>query len=65
MFAQAGVEKRKEPTDDSGECKKIAVPVGDYDVEASLAPHNPSDKTRVTVAAGENRPVELKLKEKT
>jgi len=38
------------------------VPTGDYDIQASLTGHAPSDSTKVKVAAGGTQTVNLKLK---
>lgn len=38
------------------------VPIGDYDIQASLSGHTPSDSAKVKVAAGSTQTVNLKLK---
>lgn len=62
IFSQAGVEKSKKATDNAGNYRVEALAAGEYDIEAALAPHAPSDKAKVRVRAGGSENVDLQLK---
>ena len=57
-----GVKKITQPTDLNGKYRIENVPAGDYDIQASLSGHTPSDSAKVKVAAGATQTVDLKLK---
>lgn len=59
---QGNAEKFTKTTDAAGKYKIDAVPAGEYEAQASLTPHTPSDKMKVTVAAGVPQTADLKLK---
>ncbi|MBU4260572.1 MAG: carboxypeptidase-like regulatory domain-containing protein [Proteobacteria bacterium] len=61
VFTQEGVEKAKKTTDTTGKYKIDTVAVGDYDIEASLSPYNPSEKLKVKVTSAEQSSIDLKL----
>jgi hypothetical protein len=62
VFSQGGVEKFKTTTDASGKYKIDTVAAGEYDVKASLEPHNPSDNPKVQVTSGGQQTLDLRLK---
>ena len=57
-----GVKKFTQPTDLNGKYRIENVPSGDYDIQASLSGHNPSDSAKVKIAAAATQTVDLKLK---
>lgn len=57
-----GVEKLSAKTGADGKYKIERVEAADYDVQASLAPHNPSDKKDAKVTPGGQLTVDLALK---
>ena len=61
VFTQGGLEKFKKTTDVSGKYKIDAVAIGEYNVEASLSPHNPSKKATVKVTSSGQHAVDLEL----
>lgn len=61
-LSQPGGKKFTDATDAKGEYKFDKVPVGDYDIQASLTGHTPSDPAKVKVKSGANQAVDLKLK---
>lgn len=62
VLSQGGAKKFEKTTDAGGKYKIDAVAAGDYEVEASLAPHTPSDKAKVKVTPNGQHTVDLKLK---
>jgi hypothetical protein len=62
VLSQGGVKKFEKTTDAAGKYKIDAVAAGDYQAEASLAPHAPSDKAAVKVTPNGQHTVDLKLK---
>jgi hypothetical protein len=60
-LSRAGVKKFTQTTDVNGKFTFENVPVGQYDIEASLAPHQPSGPSKVNVSAGAKQTVNLKL----
>lgn len=61
-LSQSGVKKFSQPTDLNGKYKIENVPTGNYDVQASLSGHTPSDSAKVKIAAGATQTADLKLK---
>jgi hypothetical protein len=59
---QSGVKKFTRTTDTAGKYRIDNVPVGDYEAQASLSGHTPSDLKKVTVTAGDSETINLKLK---
>jgi hypothetical protein len=57
---QSGVKKFTQATDLNGKYKIENVPIGDYDIQASLGSH--SNSAKVKVAAAATQTVDLKLK---
>lgn len=57
-----GVKKFTQPTDLNGKYRIENVPSGDYDIQASLSGHTPSDPAKVKIAAAATQTVDLKLK---
>lgn len=55
-------KKLTQITDVSGKCKFDNILIGDYEIQASLTGHQPSDKQKVKVKAGETLNIDLKLK---
>jgi hypothetical protein len=62
VLTQGGSEKFKKTADGSGRYKIDGVTVGEYNVEATLSPHNPSDKATVKVISNGQHTVDLRLK---
>lgn len=60
-LSQTG-KKFTQTADLNGKFKFDNVPIGDYDIAASLTGHTPSDPAKVKVAAGASQTVSLKLK---
>ena len=60
--SQSGVKKLTQSADLNGKCRFDSVPVGNYDVQASLTGHIPSDPAKVNVTAGAAQTANLKLK---
>jgi len=60
-LSRSGVKKFTQTTDVNGKFTFDNVPVGQYDIEASLAPHQPSSPSKVNVSAGAKQTVSLKL----
>lgn len=61
-LSQSGAKKFTQNASTSGDFKFDNVPVGDYDIQASLAGHTPSDIVKVKVTTGATPPVNLSLK---
>ncbi|HEX7177010.1 MAG TPA: carboxypeptidase-like regulatory domain-containing protein [Pyrinomonadaceae bacterium] len=61
-LSQPDGKKLTQKADAKGKYKFDNVPAGDYDIQASLQGHAPSDPTRVKVTAGAPLTVDLKLK---
>lgn len=61
-LSRTGAKPLKKAADATGNFKFDNVPVGDYQIQASLTNHNPSDPSPVKVTAGETQTVSLKLK---
>lgn len=59
---QSGVKKFTRTADTNGRYRFDSVPVGNYEAQASLSGHTPSDPKKVTVTAGDPQTVDLKLK---
>lgn len=61
-LSQPGGKKFTDSTDAKGEYKFDRIPVGDYEVQASLTGHTPSDSRKVKVKSGATQTADLKLK---
>jgi len=61
-LSQAGVKKLPKKTDAKGKFSFADVPIGEYDIQASLTGKTPSDPQKVKVTAGDTQTVNLKLK---
>lgn len=61
-LSQAGGKKITKKADAKGKFKFDEVPIGEYDIQASLTGKNPSDPAKVKVTAGDTQTVNLKLK---
>jgi hypothetical protein len=61
-LSRTGTKPLTKKADASGEFKFDDVSIGDYQIQASLTNHNPSDPTPVKVTAGATQTVNLKLK---
>jgi hypothetical protein len=61
-LSQSNVKKLSQTADANGKYKFDNVPLGDYEIQASLAGNQPSDKAKVQVTGGAAQPVNLKLK---
>jgi hypothetical protein len=60
-LSQTG-KKFTQTADLNGKFKFDNVPIGDYDIQASLTGKTPSDPAKVKVTAGGTQTVNLKLK---
>lgn len=60
-LSQAGAPKHTQTADTSGNFVFSNIPVGTYDIEATLAGHGPNAPAKVTVATGAPQSVSLKL----
>lgn len=61
-LSQGGVKKLTQTSDLKGKFKFDDVPIGEYEIQASLATHTPSDAAKIKVTAGGTQTVNLKLK---
>ena len=61
-LSQSGVKKFTQPTDITGKYKVDNVPTGNYDVQATLSGHNPSNSSKIKVSAGTTQKADLQLK---
>lgn len=61
-LSQSGGKKLTQKADANGKYKFDNVSAGDYDIQASLTPHMPSDLAKVKVTAGATQTVNLTLK---
>jgi hypothetical protein len=61
-LSQSGVKKFTRTADVNGKYRFDSVPLGNYEIQASLSGHNPSDSKKVTVTAGDPQTVDLQLK---
>ena len=61
-LSQGTTKKFTHTADLSGKFEFDNVPIGDYDIQASLAGHTPSDSAKVKVTAGGTQTLNLKLK---
>ena len=62
VLSQGTNKKFTQTADLNGKFDFDNVPIGDYEVQASLTGHNPSDSAKVKVTAGGTEKVNLKLK---
>lgn len=61
-LSQSGSKKFTQNADVNGNYKFDNVPVGDYDIQASLSGHSPSNVEKVKVVAGATQTINLSLK---
>lgn len=61
-LSQSGVKKLTQTADANGKYKFDSVPVGNYDIKASLTGHAPSDPVKVSVKEGATQTIPLALK---
>lgn len=61
-LSQSGVKKFTQNSDVNGKYRFENVPVGNYDIQATLTGQNPSDVGKVSVTAGATQTSNLKLK---
>lgn len=60
-LSQSGAKKLSKTADAGGKYKFDNVPLGDYDIQASLPPNGPSNSAKVKVTAGAAQTANLKL----
>jgi hypothetical protein len=61
-LSQSGIKKFTQNADTNGKYRFENVPVGNYDIQASLTGQTPSDPAKVSVSAGTTQTANLKLK---